>query len=349
MEGLTTLVRKSVSMGDFKPFNYGVEEKVDILQFADDTIILAEPSSDNLWCLKALLRGFEFVSRLKTNFSKSYACGVNIGDWFMNSATSFLACKKGDISFLFLEILVGANPRRRKVWVKVINNIKGRVSSWKGRNISIGGRVTLINEHSLGDKGGLGIRDVREINKELLLKWKWRILKEDKAIWSNFLDLRYIGSKLKVQKSRGVIFNPKDSIWWRDVISNDVKVDFNDEGFLSGVQCFLKEGNHILFWYSHWLDDQNLCSQFPDLYEFSTNKLCTVFAAFSRDNDATFWHSSCINGVENCVFSSTASGSVKAQWQQLFCLLCAVRPVRDERDNFVWSQSLDGEFSVASV
>ncbi|XP_058774046.1 uncharacterized protein LOC131648283 [Vicia villosa] len=288
MEGLTALVRKSVFMGDFKHFNYGVEEKVDILQFADDTIILAEPSSDNLWHLKALLRGFEFVSGLKTNFSKSYACGVNIGDWFMNSATSFLACKKGDISFLFLEILVGANPRRRKVWVKVINNIKGRLSSWKGRNISIGGRVTLINvilnaipsfhlsfykapgvvlkeirsilsnflwsgnvsKRSIHwvnwetvckpkDKGGLGVRDVREINKELLLKWKWRILKEDKAIWCNFLDLRYNGSKLKVQKSRGFL----------------------------------------------------LLSQFSDLYEFSTNKLCTVSAAFSRDNDATFWHS----------------------------------------------------------
>ncbi|XP_058722795.1 uncharacterized protein LOC131594631 [Vicia villosa] len=197
MEGLAALVRKSVALGDFKPFKYGEEEKVEILQFAEDTIILGEPSSDNLWSLKVLLRGFETVSG----------------------------------------IVVGANPIRRKVWLKVLNNIKSRLSSWKGRNISIGGKVTLINAvlnaipsfalsfykapglvikeiRSLiisflwrgnanrrcihwfnwdtvckpKEMGGLGIRDVGEIKKALLLKWKWRILTEDKAIWSRFLE-----------------------------------------------------------------------------------------------------------------------------------------------------------------
>lgn len=58
MEGLTTLVRKSVEMGDFKLFKFGEEEFVDILQFADDTVILGEASRDNLWSMKVLLRGY---------------------------------------------------------------------------------------------------------------------------------------------------------------------------------------------------------------------------------------------------------------------------------------------------
>ncbi|XP_058726325.1 secreted RxLR effector protein 78-like [Vicia villosa] len=36
MESLTALTKKSVEVGDFKPFKYGVNDFVDILQFADD-------------------------------------------------------------------------------------------------------------------------------------------------------------------------------------------------------------------------------------------------------------------------------------------------------------------------
>src|SRR3954471_11504940 len=128
MEGLTSLVRKSVEMGDFKPFKYGEKEYVDILQFADDTIILGESTRDNHWNMKVLLRGFEIVSGLRINFSKSSVSGVNIGNWLLRSATSFLGCKKGDIPFSFLGIVVGVNPRRRMVWVGVLSNIKNRRS-----------------------------------------------------------------------------------------------------------------------------------------------------------------------------------------------------------------------------
>ncbi|XP_058741722.1 secreted RxLR effector protein 78-like [Vicia villosa] len=68
MEGLTALVKRSVDLGKFKPFMYGDGELVDILQFADDIIILGEASCDNIWNLKVLLRGFELVSGLKINF-----------------------------------------------------------------------------------------------------------------------------------------------------------------------------------------------------------------------------------------------------------------------------------------
>ncbi|XP_058756085.1 secreted RxLR effector protein 78-like [Vicia villosa] len=48
MEGLTALVRKAVNLDDFKPFSYGDVDHVDIVQFADDTIILGEASTKNL-------------------------------------------------------------------------------------------------------------------------------------------------------------------------------------------------------------------------------------------------------------------------------------------------------------
>ncbi|XP_058783774.1 uncharacterized mitochondrial protein AtMg01250-like [Vicia villosa] len=144
MEGLTALTKKSVEVGDFMPFKYGLEDYVDILQFADDTIIIGEPTCDNLWSMKVLLRGFELVSGLKINFHKSNFFGVHIGDWLLNSATSFLSCKKGSFPFKFLGIWISDCGRRKRVWKDVVDNIKSRLSRWKGRNISIGGRVTLI-------------------------------------------------------------------------------------------------------------------------------------------------------------------------------------------------------------
>src|SRR4051812_37118004 len=140
MEGLTALTKNSVEVGDFKPFKYGENDFVDILQFADDTIILGEPTYDNLWSLKVLLRGFEFVSGLKINFYKSNFFGTHIGEWFFKSATMFLACKQGSFPSKFLGVWVGEGAYKKRVWKEVANNIKSRLSKWKGRNISIGRR-----------------------------------------------------------------------------------------------------------------------------------------------------------------------------------------------------------------
>ncbi|XP_058746160.1 uncharacterized mitochondrial protein AtMg01250-like [Vicia villosa] len=144
MEGLTALTKKSVEVSDFMPFKYGLEYYVDILQFADDTVIIGEPTCDNLWNMKVLLRGSELVSGLKINFHKSNFFGVHIGEWLLNSTTTFLSCKKGSFPFKFLGIWIGEGGRRKRVWKDVVANIKSILSMWKGRNISIGRRVTLI-------------------------------------------------------------------------------------------------------------------------------------------------------------------------------------------------------------
>jgi hypothetical protein len=65
-EGLGLLMRRAVEVDRFKPFLVGREEvSVSILQYADDTLCIGEASIENLWTLKALLRGFEMVSGLK--------------------------------------------------------------------------------------------------------------------------------------------------------------------------------------------------------------------------------------------------------------------------------------------
>jgi hypothetical protein len=56
-----------------------------------------------------------------------------------------LYCGVDSIPFRFLGIPVGANPRRKSTWLPIIESMNKRLGVWNGRNLSIGGRVTLIN------------------------------------------------------------------------------------------------------------------------------------------------------------------------------------------------------------
>ena len=64
------------------------------LQYADDILCIGEPTIENLWLLKAVLRGFEMTSGLKVNFHKSSLIGVNVQRDFMDATCKFLHVEK---------------------------------------------------------------------------------------------------------------------------------------------------------------------------------------------------------------------------------------------------------------
>jgi hypothetical protein len=70
-EGFGGAMKKAVSLNLFKGFSIRNEgPSISHLQYADDTLCIGEPSIDNLWSLKAILRGFELASGLKVNFGR---------------------------------------------------------------------------------------------------------------------------------------------------------------------------------------------------------------------------------------------------------------------------------------
>lgn len=115
-EGFSGLMRNAVNSNSFKGFDLGNNRiVVSHLQYADDTLCIGEATVDNLWTLKALLRGFEMVSGLKVNFAKSCLIGVNVGREFMDAACNFLNCREGMFPFKYLGLPIGANPRRLSI------------------------------------------------------------------------------------------------------------------------------------------------------------------------------------------------------------------------------------------
>ncbi|XP_058775087.1 uncharacterized protein LOC131649341 [Vicia villosa] len=118
MEGLTSLMEKETELEEYKGFQFGDNNIVDILHFTDDTIILGDGGVQNLWSLKEILRGFELMSGLK-------------------SAPSFK----------FLGVKVGDSVRKVYMWKDVIRYVRRRLEKWRGRLLSIWWRdLILIND-----------------------------------------------------------------------------------------------------------------------------------------------------------------------------------------------------------
>jgi hypothetical protein len=145
-EGLGGLMRKAVERGRFQPFKVGRGGMpVSILQYADDTLCIGTASVENLWALKAILRGFEMTSGLRVNFGKSCLVGINVPNDFMCMASDSLNCRIGHTPFKYLGLPVGANPRLSSTWKPMVDAIKKRLGSWGNKFISLGGRIVLIN------------------------------------------------------------------------------------------------------------------------------------------------------------------------------------------------------------
>lgn len=102
-------------------------------------------SVENARVIKAIMRKFELISGLKVNYRKSKLCGVNDENGDLMLMAGVLNCKVESMPFKYLSVPVGSNPRRLATWKPVLENIDKRLSAWKSRFLSLGGRVILIN------------------------------------------------------------------------------------------------------------------------------------------------------------------------------------------------------------
>ncbi|KAH1261405.1 putative ribonuclease H protein [Glycine max] len=101
--------------------------------------------ADNIRVLKSVLRIFEMVSGLKINYAKSqYGCLGKSESWCREAAL-FLNCGQLDIPFSYLGIPVGTASKNWNVWQPIISKFEFKLSKWKQKCLSMGGRITLIN------------------------------------------------------------------------------------------------------------------------------------------------------------------------------------------------------------
>ncbi|CAJ2641323.1 unnamed protein product [Trifolium pratense] len=285
----------------FMGYSIGGHESVRVshLQFADDTLLLGVRSWANVRALRAVLVLFETMSGLKVNFNKSLLVGVNISDSWLGEAASVLCCKVGKIPFLYLGLQIGGYPRRLMFWEPVLSRIKNRLSGWKSRFLSFGGRLVLLKSvltslpvYALSFfkvPSGLGVRQLREFNLALLGKWCWRMLVDREGLWFRVLAARY-----GFEEGRLCEGGQRGSVWWREIARiREGESELGGRWFREHVVKRVGDGSDTLFWTDPWLDGISLRQRFGRLFALAQTKSCSVAEMFAlgwgADGEAWVW------------------------------------------------------------
>jgi hypothetical protein len=122
-----------------------VNNGLSILQYADDTIIFMDNDLEKAKNLKLLLGAFEQLSGLKINFHKSEIFCFGDAKNSEGVYSQLFGCHTGTYPFKYLGIPMHFKKLNNKDCKVVEQRIERKLSSWKGKYLSVSGRLVLIN------------------------------------------------------------------------------------------------------------------------------------------------------------------------------------------------------------
>lgn len=145
MEGLNAVMRSACSSNVFTGIKIPRSDTyISHLFYADDALFIGDWSISNIKNLARILRCFHIASGLKVNFTKSRIFGIGVDPTIVERWTAPLGCKHATLPFIYLGVPIGANMRLKKNWKPVVDRFREKLSKWKAKTLSFGGRLTLI-------------------------------------------------------------------------------------------------------------------------------------------------------------------------------------------------------------
>nr|GEY88882.1 putative RNA-directed DNA polymerase, eukaryota, reverse transcriptase zinc-binding domain protein [Tanacetum cinerariifolium] len=335
MEGLHSLMCKAKELGLFKGANIGRDNiKVSHLMYADDVLFFGEWSRSNVQNLISIIQCFYLISGLKIKIDKSNVLGVGASVLENAYIENSIGCGVSKIPLTYLGIPVGCNMSRTAHWNSVIHKFSSKLTSWKAKLFSVGGRLSLIKavlgnlptyfmsiylmpSSVLSNLEAMRSKFFRGANpSERKMSWiKWE---------------RCVSSKEKCGLGIGSIFGLNMGLlfkWiWR-ILTRP-----------SDIWAKLGNGVSISFWEDIWCGNSSLKSQFPRVYNLDPVRTCSVSQRISLNS--SYW-----------VFvlrRSLRGGAELAQFKLMLGILGDVT-LSDHCDSWVWSRGSSTMFTVASA
>ncbi|GJX13900.1 RNA-directed DNA polymerase, eukaryota [Tanacetum coccineum] len=211
MESLHLVVTNAVSNGMFKGIRLHNSLSISHLFYADDALFIGEWSDLNVKGIINILKCFFLASGLQINIHKSQLLGVGVPRSTVEAVAASMGCSVMEHNFRYLGVRVGENMSRLKAWDDVVLKLRSRLSKWKAKTLSIGGRLTLL-------KSVLGAAPLYTMS---IYKVPKGVLKVMESIRSNFF--------------KGVEFGDKKVSWvaWDKVLASKKKGGLGVSSFLA--------------------------------------------------------------------------------------------------------------------
>ncbi|GKD63196.1 RNA-directed DNA polymerase, eukaryota, reverse transcriptase zinc-binding domain protein, partial [Tanacetum coccineum] len=291
-------------------------------------------SEANIDTILRVLDCFYHASGLRINMLKSKLMGISVSSDKVDQAAKKIGCAILQVPFSYLGSKVGCLMSRIQSWSEIVNNILTRLSKWKLKTLSIGGRLTLL-------KSILGSLPIYHMS---LFKVPAKVLLNMESIRCHFFN--------------GIEHNGKKPIWvkWNKVLASKEKGGLGVSSFYalnrallfkwvwrfctqqSALWTNIKMGNgvDIRFWEDKWRGDNTFQSDFPRMYALETQKNISVALKLSHDDLL-------------CSFRrAPRAGAEELQYIQLVKIMEGIT-LFDSKDRWRWSLEGCGEFTVASV
>ncbi|GJY39564.1 RNA-directed DNA polymerase, eukaryota, reverse transcriptase zinc-binding domain protein [Tanacetum coccineum] len=144
MESLHLSFQNVVDEGLFKGVSVGSSLQLSHLFYADDVIFMGQWSESNIITIVHALDCFHKASGLRMNLQKSKLLGIAVEDEKVSRAAMKMGCCTLKTPFSYLGIKVGGMMTRIKSWDEIVAKLHSRLSKWKLKTLSIGGRLTLL-------------------------------------------------------------------------------------------------------------------------------------------------------------------------------------------------------------
>ncbi|GJR98128.1 RNA-directed DNA polymerase, eukaryota [Tanacetum coccineum] len=144
MESLHLSFTRVLDSGLFKGIKISNSLSLSHLFYADDAIFIGKWDIDNIKTIVNVLKCFFLASGVKINLHKSKLTGIGVSKDQVDLAASLVGCSTFYPPFHYLGVKVGASMSRLNSWKDVISKLSSRLSKWKLKTLSIGGRLTLL-------------------------------------------------------------------------------------------------------------------------------------------------------------------------------------------------------------
>ncbi|GLJ40989.1 hypothetical protein SUGI_0848590 [Cryptomeria japonica] len=113
-------------------------------QFVDDTMLFGQGNIREVRALKGILNSYMIASGQEVNLEKSTVFMFNIDPTSREEICRVLEIKQGLLPCKYLGIPLDKGRRSSKLWDNLVEKIKSRINTWKGRWLSFAGRATLV-------------------------------------------------------------------------------------------------------------------------------------------------------------------------------------------------------------